>query len=58
MDRWCEEAGGDITRNDLVRGERETATLTDDSNFYWVALENAAKNAFVSFLYILTCLHR
>lgn len=55
MDRWCEEAGGDITRNDLVRGEKETATVTDDSNFYWVALENAAKNAFVSFLYILTC---
>lgn len=45
VDRWCQEAGGNITRKTLVRGEKQTATRIDDSNPYWVAFKKASIEA-------------
>lgn len=41
MNRWCEEAGGNITINFLSRGEQEKLTTVDSSNPFWVAFKSA-----------------
>lgn len=41
LNRWCDEAGGNITIKTLERGEKEKATRVDDSNPFWVAFKSA-----------------
>lgn len=45
LNRWCEEAGANITIRDLERGEKEKVTRVDGSNPFWVAFENGATEA-------------
>lgn len=40
LNRWCDEAGGNITIKTLERSEKEKATQVDDSNPYWVAFKS------------------
>lgn len=45
LNRWCEEAGGNITIKTLDRGPKQTATKVDDSNSFWVAFKKGAEEA-------------
>lgn len=41
LNRFCEEAGGNITIKYLARGLKEKMTIVDSSNPYWVAFKSA-----------------
>lgn len=41
MNRWCEEAGGDIEIKFDFKNPRAPITATDNSNPYWVAFKSA-----------------
>lgn len=45
INRWCEEAGGNITINYLEKRGKEKATAVDDSNPFWVAFDEATKES-------------
>lgn len=45
INRWCEEAGGNITINAIEHQEKEKVTRVDESNPFWVAFENGATEA-------------
>jgi len=42
LDKWCEEAGGDIEL-DISRKDHIPPTVTDESNPFWVAFKNATE---------------
>lgn len=41
ISKWCEEAGGGITVNYLMKDPKVPITRIDSSNLFWVAFENA-----------------
>lgn len=41
LDRWCLETGGNITVNYITHGVKETMTVLDNSNPFWVAFKDA-----------------
>lgn len=45
LNRWCEEAGGNIKINYLSREEKERMTDISDSNPFWVAFQNAVTDS-------------
>lgn len=45
IDRWCEEAGGDILIKTVSRGVKQIPTRVDDSNPFWLAFKNATMQA-------------
>lgn len=44
VEKWCEEAGGNITINFPQKEPKANATAIDDSNPYWVAIDSAIKD--------------
>lgn len=57
LKRWCEEAGGNIQVNYITHGVKETMTVLDKTNPFWVAFKGAVDDMyvekFVSFLLLL-----
>lgn len=49
IERWCEEAGGNIKINYQSRDAKAPVTPTDDTNPFWIAFKNATDELFVSF---------
>lgn len=45
LNRWCEEAGGDIMINFLNREENQKLTDISDSNPFWMAFKNAVDDS-------------
>lgn len=41
VEKWCKEAGGNITINYPQKEPKANATAIDDSNPYWVAINSA-----------------
>lgn len=45
LNSWCDEAGGNITINYLIKSEKQKAAPVDDSNVFWVAFSEAAEES-------------
>ncbi|XP_037033333.1 aminoacylase-1-like [Bradysia coprophila] len=45
INRWCEESGGNITINYLIKDPKAPATPADETNPMWVVLEKVTKES-------------
>lgn len=45
--QWCDEAGGNVTINQLSEQAKPPITKTDASNPFWIAFKNAADELYV-----------
>ncbi|XP_031625422.1 aminoacylase-1-like isoform X2 [Contarinia nasturtii] len=45
VNKWCAEAGGNISINFLDKGENEQVTRTDSSNPFWMAFKTATEES-------------
>lgn len=43
ISQWCEEAGGNITINYIIKDIKASKTPADESNPVWVVLENTTR---------------
>lgn len=50
LKRWCEEAGGNIQINYLTHGVKETMTVLENSNPFWVAFKGAVDDMYVGLI--------
>lgn len=48
IERWCEEAGGNIKINYQSKDPKAPVTPTDETNPFWIAFKNATDELFVS----------